>query len=73
MREAVRKETVTREIDLDSCKFCGSANITKKGIKKAKHGALQQFGCKDCGKRFVQNQGFERTRVPPPRTDNHGS
>ena len=53
MREAVRKETAIREIGLDSCKFCGSTNITTKDIKKAKHGNLQQFGCKDCGKRFV--------------------
>lgn len=65
MREAVRKETAIREIGLDSCKFCGSTNITKKGIKKTKHGDQQQFGCKDCGRRFTQNLGFEKKRATP--------
>ena len=51
------------EIGLDSYKFCGSTNTPKKGIKKAKHGDLQQFGYKDYGKRFVQNPGFEKEQA----------
>ena len=67
MREAVSKETSTaiKAIDLGKCKFCESTNITKKGLKKAKHGNLQQFGCKDCKKRFIQNLGFEKKQATP--------
>ena len=62
MREAVQKEATTtiKEVDLGRCKFCDSANIVRKGIKKAKKGDIQMFGCKDCKKRFVQNLGFEK-------------
>ena len=67
MREAVQKEATTtiREVDLGRCKFCDSANIVRKGIKKAKKGDLQMFGCKDCKRRFVQNLGFERKQATP--------
>ena len=65
MREAVKETVTVREIDLGRCKFCDSMNIIRKGIKKAKRGDLQQFGCKDCGKRFVQNLGFERKQATP--------
>ena len=37
------------------CKFCDSDNI----IRKGKKGGKQQYGCKACGRRFVQNLGFE--------------
>ncbi len=43
------------------CKFCDSTNIIKKGIR----GTKQQYGCKDCGRRFIQNLGFERRRATP--------
>ena len=57
--------TTIKEISADRCKFCSSGRITKKGIKKTKHGDFQQFRCKDCGKRFIQNFGFERMRATP--------
>ena len=57
--------TTIKEISADRCKFCGSGRITKKGIKKTKHGDFQQFRCKDCGKRFIQNFGFEGMRATP--------
>ena len=65
MREVVQAEIIIPQIDLGKCKFCDSSNIHKKGIKKAKKGNLQQFKCKDCGRRFVQNLGFERKRATP--------
>ena len=52
-------------MDIGRCKFCDSANIVRKGIKKAKKGDLQMFGCKDCKRRFVQNLGFERKQATP--------
>ena len=65
MREVVQAEITIPQIDLGKCKFCDSPSIHKKGIKKAKKGNLQQFKCKDCGRRFVQNLGFERKRATP--------
>lgn len=67
MREAVQEEVTTtiKQVDLTKCKFCESANITKKGIKKAKKGRLQMFGCKDCGRRFTHNLGFEKKQASP--------
>ena len=67
MREAVQKGATTtiREVNLGRCKFCDSASIVRKGIKKAKNGDLQMFGCKDCKRRFVQNLGFERKQATP--------
>ena len=57
--------TTIKAVDLDRCKFCDSTNIVRKGIKRAKRGDLQQFGCKDCKKRFVQNLGFEKKQATP--------
>lgn len=64
MREAVQQEvpkTTIKQVDLGRCKFCESANIIRKGIKRGK----QQFGCKTCGKRFIQNLGFENKQATP--------
>ena len=68
MREAVQEaapKTIIPQVDLDKCKFCDSVNIIKKGIKKTKRGDMQQFGCKDCGKRFTHNLGFEGKHATP--------
>ena len=65
IRKKVEQATIIKEISVDCCKFCSSDRITKKGIKKTKHGDFQQFRCKDCGRRFIQNFGFERMRATP--------
>lgn len=56
---------VIQEIKTDCCKFCESVEVIKKGKKKTKHGDFQQFQCKTCNKRFIQNLGFERMRATP--------
>lgn len=43
------------------CKFCGSENYIKYGIRKGK----QNYMCKDCGKKFVDNQYFEKLKADP--------
>lgn len=65
MREAVWESVTISEMDLGSCKFCDSTSIIKKGIRKDRKGDLQQFLCKDCGRRFTHNLGFERKRATP--------
>lgn len=47
------------------CKYCGSPNLIKRGFRKNKSGNVQRFSCKDCGKRFVVNVGFEKMKVTP--------
>lgn len=44
------------------CKYCDSANLKKRGIRKNKKGNSQLFQCKDCKKRFTMNFGFENMR-----------
>ena len=65
MRETVRKSVTIRKIDLGKCKFCDSENITKDGARKLKKGTFQQFKCHGCGKRFIQNLGFEKKQATP--------
>lgn len=47
------------------CKYCGSENVIKRGVRKNQRGRVQRFLCKDCGKRFVVNVGFEKMKATP--------
>ena len=57
--QAVQFEGGERRIiqphDDTRCKFCDSDDI----IRRGKNGGKQQWGCKSCGRRFVQNLGFK--------------
>jgi transposase-like protein len=56
------KETIKEDADKPfCCKFCGSENYIKYGIRYDK----QNYMCKDCGKKFVDNQYFEYLKVNP--------
>jgi len=44
-----------------SCKFCHSPNIIKYGEKNGK----QNYLCKDCGRKFVNNIDFENMKYNP--------
>jgi len=51
-------------IDADKpfcCKFCGSENFIKFGKKNSK----QEYQCKDCNRRFVDNLYFEKMKGDP--------
>lgn len=43
------------------CKFCGSENYIKYGKKNGK----QNYFCKDCGRKFVDNLYFENLKANP--------
>jgi len=43
------------------CKFCGSENYIKYGKRNGK----QNYMCKDCGRKFVDNLYFENLKVNP--------
>ena len=41
------------------CRFCKSENITKRGKRKTDNrGLIQRYGCQNCNKRFVIDDGF---------------
>jgi hypothetical protein len=67
--QSIRAEVKIRIIkpieNLNQCIYCGSSNLKKKGIRKNKTGNLQKFLCRDCGKYFTFNIGFERMKHNP--------
>lgn len=65
LRKVVQEDITIPEIDMNSCKFCGSANIVKCGLKKLKRGNAQRFQCKGCTKKFTHNLGFEKKQATP--------
>lgn len=52
-------------LDYQSCLVCGSKSIVKHGLLHNKSGDLQRYSCRECGKRFTLNLGFERMRATP--------
>lgn len=47
------------------CKFCGSDNVEKHGVRYNKNGTKQRYKCRDCGKRFTVEDGFSKTKYTP--------
>ncbi|MGD0329074.1 MAG: DDE-type integrase/transposase/recombinase [Nitrososphaeria archaeon] len=66
---SIRKEVEVRKIEpitnISSCIFCGSQNLMKWGIRHNKFGDIQKFYCKECGKYFTINIGFEKMKHNP--------
>lgn len=65
VRESVSDTITIPQVDLNKCKRCGSDRIVKDGIKKLKKGDIQAYKCKECGKKFTHNLGFENKRATP--------
>lgn len=65
LRDRIESATKIAPLDIQSCLFCYSKNIVRRGILHNKGGDIQRFGCKDCGKRFVRNLGFEHLKASP--------
>jgi transposase-like protein len=49
----------------EGCLNCGSENIVKIGIRHNIHGDAQRFLCRDCNRKFVKNEGFEKVKATP--------
>ena len=64
MREAAQHYTTIRQIDLTKCKFCNGM-IVKDGMRNLKRCKVQSYKCKECGRKFTHNLGFERKRATP--------
>jgi transposase-like protein len=67
IRETVKQtqELVIQPISRLACRYCNSENIVKKALRHNKQYNIQRYMCKDCGKRFSFNIGFEKMRAPP--------
>src|SRR5690242_18508074 len=50
IREEVKEKTklVINPVNVDSCIYCLSNNISKDGLRHNKYGDIQKFQCKDC-------------------------
>lgn len=67
IREGVREEkkVVISPINVSSCIYCKSDNITKDGLRHNKYGDIQKFFCKNCSRYFTFNIGFEKMKHDP--------
>jgi len=65
LRQAVERQVKIEPVGVQTCLYCASANIVKHGVLHNGQGDIQRYSCKDCGKRFSQNLGFERMRASP--------
>jgi transposase-like protein len=65
LRQAVGRQVKIEPVGVQSCLFCSSGNVVKHGILHNESGDVQRYSCKDCGKRFSQNLGFERMKTSP--------
>lgn len=50
-----------------TCKFCGSEHIVRRGYRSTRRGKVQRFFCKDCHKKFIVDEGFEKMKATPHR------
>lgn len=61
-KDLVRKTLILKPITEVECVDCHSRDIKKAGIQHNKHGDIQRYRCKTCGRIFVVNVGFERMK-----------
>ncbi len=64
--KAEREEiTQIESVNISSCRFCGSAQIVRDGVRHNKAGNIQLYLCRDCGRYFSFNIGFEKMKASP--------
>lgn len=61
----VVEPTVIEPLTIEACIYCRSEKLIKWGVRHNKHGDIQKFSCKACGKFFTVNLGFERMKHNP--------
>jgi transposase-like protein len=68
---ALRKQVEVARIEpiqsINNCIYCNSIDIVKDGLRHNKYGDIQKFNCKECGKYFTINIGFEKMKHNPQR------
>jgi putative transposase len=61
MHLKVKQKISIKDVDVSECKFCHSKNVMKYGKKNGK----QNYMCKDCHRKFVNNIDFEDMKYNP--------
>ena len=65
LRKEVQTNRIIQEVNVSNCRFCGSSNLKKDGIRKNKSGNIQKFYCRECHHYFTINIGFEKMKHNP--------
>lgn len=65
IRAEVKVHRVIEEVNVHKCQYCGSENIVKNAVRHNQNGDIQRFKCKECGKRFSVNLGFQKLKATP--------
>jgi transposase-like protein len=65
LRDRVKENIVIQPITVNACLYCQSPQITKDGLRHNRCGDLQIFNCKECGRYFTINIGFEKMKHNP--------
>jgi putative transposase len=52
-------------LSFEHCRFCKSVDLLKWGYRKTRQGKKAVFKCRTCGKRFVADEGFLKSRFDP--------
>ena len=52
-------------LSFEHCRFCNSVDLLRWGYRKTKQGKKPRFKCRTCGKRFVVDEGFLKSRFDP--------
>ncbi|HEV2119435.1 MAG TPA: DDE-type integrase/transposase/recombinase [Candidatus Bathyarchaeia archaeon] len=56
---------VIEPVSVTHCPSCNSEKIVKHGVRHNQSGDIQRWSCKDCGKWFTINLGFEKMKATP--------
>jgi len=65
LRQKVSENRIIQPVSISNCIFCGSESIVKNAVRHNKHGDIQRYLCKSCGRRFSINIGFEKMSATP--------
>jgi hypothetical protein len=69
VRKKMEKSSIlnlTQEtLEAKHCRFCGSPLIIKQGTRRCRFGIKQVYLCKDCRKKFVPEDTFQRMQFDP--------
>ena len=65
LRNHVRENVVIEPLSPNVCPYCASGKLVRHGLRHNKYGDLQRFTCRDCGKRFSFNLGFDGMKASP--------
>ena len=64
-RREIQCNVIIQPINNLVCQYCGSDRIVRNAKRHNKYGDIQRYLCKQCGKRFSVNIGFEKMKASP--------